>query len=70
VYMYVLDGVVKTFEADSGKAVNSFFEHSGWVTEFISWFVKLYCQLVIHGILYIGLPWDPDTQWVFFDTRH
>jgi len=42
--MYVLDGVVKTFEADSGKAVNSFFEHSGWVTEFISWFVKLCCH--------------------------
>ena len=37
----MVDGAVKTFEADSGKPVNAFFEHSGWVTEFLSWFVQL-----------------------------
>ena len=35
------DGAVKTFEGDTGKPVNTFFEHSGWVTEFFSWFVQL-----------------------------
>jgi len=37
----VVDGAVKTFEAETGKPVNSFFEHIGWVTEFLSWFVQL-----------------------------
>jgi len=37
----VVDGAVKTFEADTGKPINSFFEHNGWVTEFVSWCVLL-----------------------------
>jgi len=37
----VLDGAVKTFEIDTAKPVNAFFEHNGWVTEFIPWYVLL-----------------------------
>ncbi|KAL8562628.1 hypothetical protein ACOMHN_011200 [Nucella lapillus] len=31
------DGVVKTFEAESGKQVSTFYEHKGWVTDFMYW---------------------------------
>jgi len=47
---HVVDGAVKTFEADTGKPMSAFFEHTGWVTEFISWFVCLfYLQNTIHS---------------------
>jgi len=42
--VFVADGAVKTFEAETGKAINAFFEHTGWVTEFISWFVQSCCH--------------------------
>ena len=35
------DGAVKTFEIETGKPVNAFFEHNGWVTEFLPWCVRL-----------------------------
>jgi len=35
--MHVLDGVIKTFEAESGKLVNSSHEHRGWITDFLYW---------------------------------
>ncbi|XP_076443785.1 uncharacterized protein LOC143282138 isoform X2 [Babylonia areolata] len=31
------DGVVKTFEAESGKLVSTFYEHKGWITDFMYW---------------------------------
>jgi len=37
----MVDGAVKTFEVDTGKPVNAFFEHNGWVTEFLPWCVQL-----------------------------
>jgi len=48
----VTDGAVKSFEAETGKLVNSFFEHIGWVTGFMPWFVAY-----IHVIHYILSPY-------------
>ncbi|KAK7116215.1 uncharacterized WD repeat-containing protein alr3466-like [Littorina saxatilis] len=31
------DGVVKAFEAESGKLISVFYEHKGWVTDFMYW---------------------------------
>lgn len=31
------DGVVKSFEAECGKLVSTFYDHKGWVTDFMFW---------------------------------
>ncbi|GFN83516.1 vegetative incompatibility protein het-e-1 [Plakobranchus ocellatus] len=31
------DGVVKSWEAESGKLVQTFYQHRGWVTDFLFW---------------------------------
>lgn len=33
----IVDGVVKTLESDTGKLVNVYYEHKGWVTDFVYW---------------------------------
>jgi len=32
-----LDGFIRTWEADTGKPVAQYWEHSGWVTDFAYW---------------------------------
>ena len=36
----VVDGVIKTFEAESGKLVHTSHEHRGWITDFLYWYVE------------------------------
>ncbi|CAG5133976.1 unnamed protein product, partial [Candidula unifasciata] len=31
------DGVIKSWEAESGRLIQTFYEHKGWVTDFIFW---------------------------------
>lgn len=33
----IVDGVVKMLESDAGKLVNVYYEHKGWVTDFVYW---------------------------------
>ena len=37
IFLCLADGVVKTFEAESGKLVSTVYEHKGWVTDFMYW---------------------------------
>ena len=42
VFYVFSDGVVKSFEAESGRPVSTFYEHKGWVTDFMYWYVHMF----------------------------
>ena len=70
VFVCFSDGVIKTWESESGKLVTTAHEHKGWITDFLYW----YCELLtlnhtttfwnsqdskhLHTILYTGSSLD------------
>ena len=37
IYFSISDGMIKSWESDTGKMVNTYHDHRGWVTDFLYW---------------------------------